>query len=403
MKITSVEVFLLGRSLTERVAGTLWRPIGCRIHTDEGIYGDGEAALAYGVGGRGAFGTICDLAILLEGEDPMNIDYIWEKIYKTTFWGQNGGPIIFAALSAIDIALWDIKGKALGQPLYQLLGGKHRDKLRSYASQLQFGWPKIGYENLELAFTPDEFARNTKNAVAEGYDSIKVDFFQTGFEPGTVLSFQEKNGMIPRKIVAKVEERIAAVREAAGPDVDIIMENHSFPDANGAVALAQMAEKYGIYAFEEPNTPTAVSSRYIDRKINIPIANGERLYTRWQYAPYFEDGTIQLIQPDLGNCGGITEGMKIAAMAHAYDVGVQGHVCATPLSTNVALHFEVAIPNFVIHEHHVFNRAAFNLGYTKTALHPENGYISVSEEPGIGNEWLQEAIDNAILYEKVEF
>lgn len=401
MKITRVEVFMLGKIPDKPRLENLWRPIGCRIHTDEGIYGDGEAAMCYGTGAPGAYGMLTDLAIMLKDENPMNIDYIWEKIYKSTFWGQNGGPVFFSALSAIDIALWDIKGKFLNQPVYNLLGGKHRDKLRSYASQLQLGWEDYG-GIYTFAHTPEDFARNAKKAVSEGYDAIKVDFFQTGFEKGKFLTYQEKNGMLPRKIISKVEERIAAVRDAIGPDIDIIMENHSFPDANGAVALGQMAEKYGIYAFEEPNTPTPITSRYIERNINIPIANGERLYSRWQYAPYFEDGTIQLIQPDLGNCGGITEGRKIADMAHAYDVAVQAHVCASPLSTDVALHFEAAIPNFTIHEHHICHRMIFNHGLTKYNRQPENGYISPSDEPGIGNEFLQEAIDKALLYTEIK-
>ena len=141
MKITKVEVFRIP------TCSQVTSPIGCRIHTDTGLYGDGEAGMSYGVGGNAAYGMVCDLAKLIIGMDPMQIELIWNKMYKSTFWGQNGGPVIFSGIAAIDVALWDIKGKYLDVPCYQLLGGKVRDKLRTYASQLQFGWGRSVYPN----------------------------------------------------------------------------------------------------------------------------------------------------------------------------------------------------------------------------------------------------------------
>ena len=135
MKITQVDI--MTPTIEER---PIWRPILCRIYTDEGIYGDGEAALAYGIASPAAAGMIRDLAKLIIGMDPLDSEVIWDKLYKATFWGQNGGPVVFAGISALDIALWDIKGKAFNVPIYKLLGGKRRDNLRTYASQLQFGW-----------------------------------------------------------------------------------------------------------------------------------------------------------------------------------------------------------------------------------------------------------------------
>ena len=192
-----------------------------------------------------------------------------------------------------------------------------------------------------------------------------------------------------------------AAREAAGDDVDIIMENHSYPDALGAVQLAKLAEKYNIMAFEEPNTPTAQTVEYIAKYTSVPIANGERLFSRWQYVDYFKKNLLQLAQPDIGNCGGISEVKKISDIAHAFDAGVQVHVAGSPLATNAALHVECTIPNFIIHEHHTCNRMDTCLGLTKYNLQPENGYFSVPELPGIGNEFLQEAIDKATLYKVV--
>lgn len=400
MKITNVEAFVLGSNPCEENPYG-WRPIGCRIHTDEGIFGDGEAAICYGYGAPAAYGMIRDLAKKLIGLDPLNIDAIWDMMYNTTFWGQNGGPIIFAGISAIDIALWDIKGKFYNAPLYMLLGGKHRDKLRAYASQLQLGWPEQGTKFYQLCPKPEDYARNVKLAVAEGYDAVKIDFFQTELD-GKQMDYRKQKGLLPLKLLEVIDQRMAAAREAAGPYVDIIVENHSLPDANGAVQIAKIAEKYNIFYFEEPNTPSPKTLRYIERNVNVPISNGERLYTRWQYAPYFEDGTVQIIQPDIGNSGGITETRKICDMAHIYDVSVQAHVCASPLSTDVATHLETAIPNFCIHEHHVCHRMAFNQGFTKYNRQPVNGFIEAPDLPGIGNEFLQEAIDRALEYDNIK-
>ena len=140
---------------------------------------------------------------------------------------------------------------------------------------------------------------------------------------------------------------------------------------------------------------------YITKYTSVPIANGERLFSRWQYAEYFKRNLLQLAQPDIGNCGGISEVKKICDMAHAYDAGVQVHVAGSPLATNAALHVECTIPNFIIHEHHTCNRMDTCLGLTKYNLQPEHGYFTVPDLPGIGNEFLQEAIDRATLYKVI--
>ena len=149
---------------------------------------------------------------------------------------------------------------------------------------------------------------------------------------------------------------------------------------------SRLAEQYNVLFFEEPTTPNPKMNQFVADRVRIPIAQGERIYTRWGYAPYFEDGSIQLIQPDIGNCGGITEAKKICDLAHIYDVGVQAHVCAGPLSTAAALHLEAAIPNFTIHEHHVYNRFAYNKAMCIYDYQPVQGSIDVPDLPGLGNE-----------------
>ncbi|MCI6032147.1 MAG: mandelate racemase/muconate lactonizing enzyme family protein [Fusobacterium varium] len=386
MKIVKVDVMQLGTDVRPD-----WRPIVCRIYTDEGIYGDGEAAMAYDVGALGAFGMLQELAKMVIGMDPLDNEVIWDKLYRSTFWGQNGGPVTFSAISAIDIALWDIKGKYFKVPVYKLLGGKKRDNLRCYASQLQFGWGEVRIP----ARTPEDYAKNAKKAVAEGYDAVKFDFFLYDEKDG-FFNDNDRLGLLSKKYLNIVEKRIAAVREAVGPDVDIIMENHSYTDAQSALQLGKMAEKYDIFCFEEPTTPYPKITKYMSDKLNIPIATGERIYSRWQYAQYFENCSVQMIQPDFGNCGGITEGKKICDMAYAYDVGVQGHACGSPLSNVVALHLECVIPNFVIHEHHAVNLTPYNKSYCIYDYQPVNGKFKVPELPGLGNELSESAINNSV-------
>lgn len=387
MKITKIDVMLVDPRSEDNPR---WTPVVCRVYTDEGIYGDGEAAMAYGSGATGAFGATIDFAKMIIGKDPLDNEVIWEMLYKSTFWGQNGGPVIFSAISALDVALWDIKGKYFNVPLYRLLGGKMRDKLRCYASQLQFGWG----DKRVAAVTVDDYVENAKKAVEEGYDAIKIDFFTFG-EDGVRFNRERTTRLQPPKYVNLIRRRLSAVREALGEDVDIIMENHSYIDAQVAIQLGEIAKENHVFFFEEPCTPTPKMNKFVCDKLNIPIAQGERLYTRWQYAPYFEDNSIQIIQPDIGNCGGITETKKVCDLAHIYDVGVQIHVCSSPLLTAAALHLESVIPNFTIHEHHVYNLHEYNKKLCIYDYQPENGYFSIPELPGIGNELSNYVFENS--------
>lgn len=378
MKIQKIDIMLVDVGAYDNPT---WEPIVCRIYTDDELYGDGEAALAFGHASKAAFGMLRDLSEIIIGMNPLEHEVIWEKLYKSTFWAQNGGPVIFSGISAIDMALWDIKGKYFNVPVYQLLGGKMRNSLRCYASQLQSGWGT----KATPALSTEDYANNAQIAVAEGFDAVKFDFFT--FAPdGHRFSWQETTGILTSGDISLVRNRLAAVRNAVGPDVDILMENHAYIDANGALRLGQIAREYNVLFFEEPVTPHPKMNKFISDKIGIPIAQGERIYSRWQYMEYFEDHSIQLIQPDIGNCGGITEAKKICDLAHIYDVGVQAHVCASPLSTAAALHLETAIPNFTIHEHHVCNRYPYNKKMCIYDYQPVNGRFTVPELPGLGNE-----------------
>ena len=386
MKITKVEVLEFHCHTVP-----FFHPIGCRIYTDEGVYGDGEAALSYGVGYHAAFGMIRDLAQLVIGMDPLDNEVIWDKMHKETFWGMAGGPVVFAGISAIDMAVWDIRAKTFGVPLYKLLGGKRNPVLRCYASQIQQGFgPKH-----EMLWKPEQYAEIAKKCVeVDGYDAVKIDFYVFDENGGVFDRDRKRAKMDPRTLRVAID-RLEAVRKAVGDDVDIIIENHSNLDAMSAIQLANAAEPYNIFFFEEPNTPSAKTSKYICENINIPVANGERIFSRWQYMPYFEASALQVAQPDIGTCGGFTEAKKICDVAHTYDVAVQAHACGSPLSSVAAVQLETALPNFIIHEHHLCFLHAYNRELCKYDYQPVNGTISAPEIPGIGNEWTDEAISNA--------
>ena len=385
MKITQVEVFHVHQ---RKNSGQ--RPVLVRIDTDEGIHGVGEAGVAYGVVGSAAAGMIKELAGLIIGQNPFNTEFIWEKFLKKTFWGQGGGTIVFSGFSAIDMALWDIKGKALGLPLYQLLGGKCRQDLRVYASQIQFGWGPV-----RTAKGPtEEYVEEALKAVAEGYDAIKVDVLALNRQGSKENVHLE--GPLPNSVIRLGAERVQAIRAAVGPDVDIIVENHANTDLVSAVQFAKAIEEYNIFFYEEINTPlNPPLLRKAKEKISIPIASGERIYTRWGYLPFFADRSIDVIQPDIGSCGGISEFRKIADMAHAYEITVQAHVAGTGVAEAAALHAETAIPNFCIHEHH---QKTLLPEYAELCVYnyqPVKGRYTVPELPGIGQDFTEKVYENS--------
>ena len=391
MKITSVDVFKINDGKPSILQGTDFYPIVVRINTDEGISGFGEAGLAYGNAANAAFGMCMDWAKLILGMDAFNNEAVWEKIFRKPFWGMGGGTIIFSGLSAIDIALWDIKGKAFGVPIYKLLGGKTNSRLRTYASQLQFDW------DLKTAclVTPEEYAAATKKALAQGYTCIKVD--PIGFAPNGKWMDDNTYGMLTYDQIKMASERVAAMREAGGPSMDIIIELHALTDVTTAIQLGRELEQYRIFYYEETVHPlNHTSMKMVAERVNIPIASGERIYSRWGYRPFLEDRSLNVIQPDLGNCGGITEGKKICDMANVYDASVQVHVCGGPIATAAALQLEAVIPNFLIHEQHAIALHPDNRATCKYDYQPENGFFSIPEKPGIGQELTEQAMAEAL-------
>ena len=388
MKITSVDVLKCKGQCC--VDGDDFYTICVRVNTDEGICGYGEAGVSYGVGADAAFGMCRDMAEVVLGMDPMDNEAIWDKLHRKTFWGMGGGTIVFAGISAIDIAVWDIKGKAFGVPVYKLLGGRTNSRLRAYASQIQFDWGPVS----RAMVTCQDYREATRHAIDDGYDCVKVDPLLWD-DMGRFQAWNTR-GILSNEQIRIAEERVAAVRAEGGEDLDIIIELHSYTDTNTSLQLASVLEKYRIYYYDDTTQPlNSTLFRTIAAKTRLPLASGERIYSRWGYRPFFEDRSLSIIQPDICNTGGITETKKIIDMAHVYDIGVQLHICGGPISTAASLQVEAVIPNFIIHEQHQGALLPGNISMCKYNYQPVNGYFEIPELPGIGQELTDETIANA--------
>ena len=237
---------------------------------------------------------------------------------------------------------------------------------------------------------PDDYRAVAQTALDRGFDAVKLNF--TTFRPdGVRYSKNDQAPYLKRDYLRVIEERVKAVRETLGPDGDIILENHCYTDKESAVQMGNAVKPYGIMYFEEPVAPHADLLAYVHKNTGIPVASGERMYSRWQFKERLDKEAIQVIQPDIGTCGGVTECKKICDMAYVYEAAVQIHVCGSPLMTAVSLNLESVLPHFIIHEYNVNTVMPKMLALTKIDYQPENGYFSVPDLPGIGNEISDEA------------
>lgn len=324
MKITGIEPFIV--STFHRNAKRHW--LIFKLLTDEGIYGLGDASLH-------AFDK--QLISILEewverylvGKDPMHHEVHWTRLHRDT-WAR-GGAIGSSVLSGLDIAMWDLKGKALNRPIYELLGGPFRDQLRVYAN----GW----YTN---PGTPEQNADEARAVVAAGFDAMKFDPF--GQENYFTISPYEAD---------LAEARVAAVRGAVGPHVDILVEVHAKFNVATAIHLGQRLEQYRPFWFEEPVSQENISEMaQVRRHVRIPIATGERLFTKFPFYELIKHEAVDVLQPDICNAGGITELKKIAAIAESQHLSMAPHNTDSPIGTVAAFQLGASLPNFLIQEYH---------------------------------------------------
>ena len=357
MKITGVEFFRF--SAKHFNASRNWLLV--KVLTDDPeLYGVGDASpMAYD---SEVISMIRQwVPRYLEGKDPLDSEVIWTTLYHDV--NARGGRIASTALSGIDIALWDLNGKILGQPVYKLLGGAHRKRLRVYAN----GW----YTN---PGTPEQNAGEAKRVVEMGYTAMKFDpFGQTNYY---TISPSEAQ---------LAEDRVAAVREAVGPNVDILVEVHAKFSPATAIQLGKRLEPYRPFWFEEPVSPENVSElKEVRDRVDIPIATGERLYTKFPFMQIVEQEAADVLQPDIANAGGITELKKIAAIAEAKHVHLAPHNVCSPVGAMAEAHVGASAINFLILEYHAEFYTDHYFTVTKGFPRQKDGYIELSESPGLG-------------------
>ena len=328
-----------------------------RVETDDGAVGWGEASLeGHAEAVDGAFEALRDRFI---GHDPSRIEDIWQVAYRGGFY--RGGAVLMSALSGLDQALWDLKGRMLGVPAWELLGGKVRERIRAYA------W--IGGDR------PDEIEEASKARRGQGFSAVKMN------------ATAELDWIGSPRLFDEVVKRVEA---AQGAGMDVGLDFHGRVHRPMAKQLAKAIEPLGLLFIEEPllsENPEALAQ--IAALTSTPIALGERLYSRWDFKPFFENGAVDIIQPDLSHAGGLLECRKIAAMAEAYDVAVAPHCPLGPLALASCLQLAACTPNVAIQEmslgiHYNVGHDLLEFCGDKAVLTPQDGYLAIPTEPGLG-------------------
>ena len=360
MKITKIETFKYWINWCN------WMFV--KVSTDEGISGWGEASLHGAI--ESVETAIHELKPVLIGKDPLGAERHWQAMYHA--WRWRGGATLSTAISALDIALWDIEGKRLGVPVYRLLGGPYRTKLRVYASH----W-------LPRVTTPEEAFEGAKEAGRRGFTAFK-------WNPFRYEALLENEA----RAIAQAVELMAAAREGAGPEMEIYIECSEFLSPRTAVLAAEALAPYRPGWFEEPIPfENAKAMVRLQRDVRVPIATGERLLSRWEYRELLEGGGCQVIQPDLMHAGGLTEVKRIASMADTYYISVAPHNPGGPICTVAAMHLAAAIPNFLVLEQMEDERELRNHASSQPISFTD-GCFELPDGPGLGIEPNLEFLQN---------
>ena len=393
MKLTKLETFVV-QVPPPGYGGNYWFLI--KLHTDEGVYGWGETA-TLGVFYRmqKSYKTLMEeiFDAHLKGEDPLNRERLAKTVY-TAVSSRHTEYSTQGLVSAIDLALWDIAGKVSGQPVYNLLGGVFREKVRSYTYVFNF---KTGGSERSNWFDPKWVAENALYLVEEGFTGLKLDPVpMVYFEPPLTDRDNEDSMRLRYRGAYRnpfnmslehykgVEEVVGALRDAVGTKADILIGTHGQITTASAIRLAKILEPFDPLWFEEPVPPENTKEMAkVARSTTIPIATGERLTTVFDFTRLLEDGAAMYLQPDLGSCGGISECKKIAAVAEGYYAQMAPHVWGGPVITAAALQIDASIPNFLIQES-IYKGGGFFSDLLVEPLVWENGYYILPKSPGLG-------------------
>jgi galactonate dehydratase len=369
MKITDVQACVIGRQVPDS-GGSVWTFV--RIYTDEGIVGTGEC----NSGGPGFSGFATKAAVLamkplLIGEDPFNINLIYEKLRRLgRYGGVTNAPLIFA-LTGIDNALYDIVGKALNTPVYKLLGGKFRDKIRLYADC------HAGQTN-----DPKAYGDKALEVVSEGFSAVKFDVDHTGVEPLDPYHYS-----VGAKEMTHIIRLIEGIRDALGYETDLAIDCHGQFDLPAAITLAKAVEPLRLLWLEEPVPAENIDAlAQVRRSSSTVICTGENQYTRFEFLELFQKKAVDVIMPDLAKAGGIAEGKRIADLADAHYIPIAPHNVSSPLGMMAACHVLASVPNFLLLEFHARDIPWWNDMCEGDRPFVENGFMTVSDRPGIGVE-----------------
>ncbi len=356
MKITGQKIFVANAQRTNFVF--------LKVYTDEGIDGVGEATLEWKT--ETVVGALRDLERVVVGQDPFRTEYLIETLHRDSYWRT--GAVFRSALGALEAALLDIKGKALGVPVYELLGGRQRDRVKCYANHWFFG-----------AQTPDEYHAKAKSAVAMGYRALKWDPFES--------TWLEMDPPQRRRTIAIVE----AVRDAVGPDIDLMLDVHGRLNVPTAIAMTRELARFNLAWIEEPTPPESLDAlAEVRAKSPVPIAAGERLFEPVRFLELIEKRAADILQPDVCHLGGMLETKKVAGLAHMRLLPVAPHNPTGPVMNAMTLHLAAAIPNFMIFET-VSMDVPWRNELVRENLEFRDGDLLVPTAPGLGVELIEEA------------
>jgi galactonate dehydratase len=342
VKIAEVEPLLIGGGLY------------VRIRTEDGLTGLGQSA-CWGYP-EAVAGVVRTFARYLVGQDASRIEHHWQYLYRM---GPFRGSVLSGAVSAVDIALWDLKGQRYQAPIWDLLGGRCRERVRLHL--------------LMGGRTPEEIDRNARAAAAEGFTAIKFDPLPGGFQDLTLEG-----------LVRAAVDRVAAAREAVGAEMDIIVELHRKLTPLQAVPLAEALTPFRPLFIEDPVQIDSIQSQAeIARRITSAVANGERMHSIWEFRELLTYGGSQYVRPDVGLAGGLTHTKKIAALAESFHAAVVTHNFLGPVLTAASVHLDVSIPNFVVQEYSRGDEGEASAAFPGT-LRRSGGYLEVPDRPGLG-------------------
>jgi len=362
-----------------------------RVYTDQGIFGHGEATDA----AHGTVPLIKAFKHSLIGQDPLNIDFLFENLRATgLFSGAQSGQYV-AALSGLEIALWDLAGKALGLPIYQLLGGKMRDRIRVYCDTATPNPDDPGAALEGLQKVKDLGFTALKIDIDEQYSPRNCDQLRP-FDRSPILSPVKPSLCASNAEVDYMIRKVALVRDAFEQGVDLCVDMHGQYDVSTAKRVAKEVEPFKLLYLEEPVPAENVQAlRDIREFTTTPIATGENLYLRYGFREVLEKHAVDIVQPDIQKCGGLLESRKIADMAHVYYVSVSPHCVVSPIGTMASCHVCTAIPNFLALEWHWLRHLSLWREFVKEGDIIDQGFVTVPDRPGIGVEMNEEAARGA--------